>query len=52
MRNVKDKFDGGCDGRDVRNQKEKIKVRFYSLLCLAIQFTDLRMHKKKPTPNR
>jgi len=41
MRNVKDE-----QGRDVRGQKER-KVRFNSLLCLAIQFTGRRMYTKK-----
>lgn len=50
MRNVKGKFDEGMTV--VMFETKRKRVRFYSLLYLAIQFTDRRMHTKESTSNK
>ena len=47
MRNVKGKFDEGTMVVTFKTGRKKKKVQFYSLLRLAIQFTDRRMRAQK-----
>jgi len=52
MENVKGNFDEGTMVVMFETKRKRNQVRFYSLLYLAIQFTDRRMHTKESTSNK